>query len=257
MKRLIGKTALVTGASRLQGIGAAICRKLAAEGAVVYFTYWKAYDQTMPWGVAPDEPDRLQQEVLQTGVRCFRQECDLSQPGNIDELWLQVLDTIGPPDILVNNATYSTNVSYADITSEELDRHYAVNVRATLLLSANFGRHCPDNRGGRIISLTSGQSQGPMPNEIAYVATKGAIDAMTLSLAAEMAPKHITVNAVNPGPNDTGWMSDALKQELLPRFPMGRVGQPQDTANLVAFLASDEAAWITGQVIHSEGGFLR
>ncbi len=257
MKGLLGKTALVTGASRRQGIGAAICRKLAAEGVNLFFTYWTPYDQSMPWGISSEEPEHLEQTILQLGVQCAKQECDLSQPENIKSLWRQVTDTIGTPDILVNNATYSTNGTYADITASELDRHYAVNIRATLLLSAHFGRDCPDQRGGRIISLTSGQFQGPMPNEIAYVATKGAIDAMTISLAAEMAPKQITVNAVNPGPNDTGWMNPELKEELLPRFPMGRVGTPDDTANLVAFLASEDAAWITGQIIHSEGGFLR
>jgi 3-oxoacyl-[acyl-carrier protein] reductase len=96
-----------------------------------------------------------------------------------------------------------------------------------------------------------------MVGEIAYAATKGAVDALTLTLAAEVAAKGITVNAVNPGPTDTGWMTEAIKGELLPRFPMGRFGQPEDAARLIAFLASDDAEWITGQIIHSEGGFRR
>ena len=96
-----------------------------------------------------------------------------------------------------------------------------------------------------------------MPGELAYAATKGAIETFTVTLAAEVGHKGITVNAVNPGPTDTGWMTEELKRELVPRFALGRVGEPGDVARLVAFLASEEAAWITGQVIHSEGGFLR
>jgi 3-oxoacyl-[acyl-carrier protein] reductase len=96
-----------------------------------------------------------------------------------------------------------------------------------------------------------------MENEIAYAATKGAVDALTISLAAELAPKGITVNTVNPGPTDTGWMDRELKEELLKKFPQGRIGQPKDTAKLVNFLASEEAEWITGEIINSEGGFKR
>jgi 3-oxoacyl-[acyl-carrier protein] reductase len=143
------------------------------------------------------------------------------------------------------------------LTSELLDRHYAVNLRATALLSVEFARRFSGKGGGRIIQLTSGQSLGPMPGELAYAATKGAVEALTKTLAVELAPRGITVNAVNPGPTDTGWMTDEIKRELLPRFPMGRLGQPEDAARLIRFLVSPEAEWITGQVIHSEGGFMR
>jgi 3-oxoacyl-[acyl-carrier protein] reductase len=112
-------------------------------------------------------------------------------------------------------------------------------------------------KGGRIVNLTSGQSLGPMPSEIAYAITKGAIETLTYTLSQEIAAKGITINAVNPGPNDTGWMDDQLKADLIKRFPMKRLGTPQDTANLIGFLASEEAEWITGQIIHSEGGFKR
>ena len=107
------------------------------------------------------------------------------------------------------------------------------------------------------MNLISGQFLGPMPGELAYTASKGALQAFTVQLAAEVAELGITVNAVGPGPNDTGWMDDALREALLPRFPMGRIGRPEDAAALVAFLCSEEAGWITGQVVHSEGGFLR
>jgi 3-oxoacyl-[acyl-carrier protein] reductase len=132
-----------------------------------------------------------------------------------------------------------------------------VNLRAAALLSVGFARRYLGEPGGSIINLSSGQSLGAMPEELAYAATKGAIDAFTANLAAEVGHKGITVNAVNPGPTDTGWMTEEFKGELSAKFPTGRVGEPEDAARFVAFLASDEARWITGQIIHSKGGFLR
>ncbi|MBA2715294.1 MAG: SDR family oxidoreductase, partial [Rubrobacteraceae bacterium] len=146
---------------------------------------------------------------------------------------------------------------FEDLDAQVLDAHYAVNVRAMALLSVDFAQRYPGGPGGRIVNFSSGQAQGPMPGELAYVMTKGAIEAFTRTLAVEVGHKGITVNAVNPGPTDTGWISGELRQEILPKFPLGRIGQPEDAARLVAFLASDEAAWITGQTIHSEGGFFR
>jgi 3-oxoacyl-[acyl-carrier protein] reductase len=109
--------------------------------------------------------------------------------------------------------------------------------------------------GGRIVNLTSGQGRGPMPGKLAYVATKGAIEAFTTTLAAEVAPRGITVNAVDPGPTDTGWITGEVREHILSRSPMGRIGQPEDAARLIAFLASEEAGWVTGQIIRSTGGF--
>ena len=105
--------------------------------------------------------------------------------------------------------------------------------------------------------MTSGQFQGPMVEELAYATTEGAIDALTSTLSAEVAHLGITVNAINPGPTDTGWMTEEIKQGLKPMFPFGRIGEPKDAARLIKFLVSEEAEWITGQVIHSEGGFKR
>jgi 3-oxoacyl-[acyl-carrier protein] reductase len=166
-------------------------------------------------------------------------------------------ELLGSPSILINNAAHSERDGYERLDASILDAHYTVNVRATALLSVEFARRFGQRSGGRIIYLTSGQSLGPMPGELAYAASKGAVEAFTRTLAAEVGHKGITVNAVNPGPTDTGWMTEEVREELSAKFPMGRVGKPEDAAQLVAFLAGDEAAWITGQVIHSEGGFLR
>lgn len=244
---LRGRVAVVTGAGRRRGIGAAICRALAGKGADVFFTHWNDGES---------EPKLLLEELRVVGVRAEAFELDLSLPGSPERLLDTAIEWLGPPSILVNNAAHSTRDGYETLDAAILDAHYAVNLRATALLSVLFARRYK-GESGRIINLTSGQSLGPMPGELAYAATKGAIEAFTRTLASEVGHKGITVNAVNPGPTDTGWIPEELRSELPSKFPFGRVGEPEDAARLVAFLAGDEAAWITCQVIHSEGGFLR
>ena len=256
MEGLRGKVALVTGAGRRRGIGAAICRALAERGADVFFTYWRGYDRQMH-SADEDGPDALREELRGAGVRAEGAGVDLSLPDAPERLLDAVAGSLGQPSILVNNAAYSTRDGFENLDAGTLDAHYAVNIRAMALLCVGFARRYPGGPGGRIINLTSGQSLGPMPSELAYAATKGAIEAFTITLAAEVGHKGITVNAVNPGPTDTGWMTEDLKKELSMKFPAGRVGEPEDAARLVAFLAGDEARWITGQILHSEGGFLR
>jgi len=252
---LHGRIAIITGASRRIGIGAAVCRALATSGADIFFTHWSTFDRTVPLGVDKDGPASLQRELQARGVRCENLEADLSKVDTPKRIMDEVEMRLGPPSILVNNAAYSTRDGYEKLDAETLDAHYAVNIRGTFLLTVEFARRFSGKSGGRIINLTSGQSLGPMPGELAYIATKGAIEAFTVSLSAELASRGITVNAVDPGPTDTGWMTEEVKREMLPHFPQGRIGQPEDVARLIAFLASDAAAWITGQIIHSSGGF--
>lgn len=252
--RLEGKVAIVTGASRGGGIGAEICRELARDGAAVFFTHWGAYDRRMEYE-DPGGPTALLEELRALNARAEGLEVDLSDPEAPARVLETATERLGPPSILVNNAAHSTRDGYEDLDAEILDAHYAVNLRATALLSALFARGYEGDPGGRIINLTSGQDRGPMPRELAYAATKGAISSFTRTLASEVGPRGITVNAVNPGPTDTGWIHEGLERELLPRFPLGRIGAPADAARLVAWLASEEAGWITGQVINSEGGF--
>ena len=252
-----GKVALVTGAGRREGIGDAICRELAARGADVFFTYWTAYDRKMHWGADGDDPEALLMELRGAGVWAESVELDLSLPESPEKLLDEATEQLGPPSILVNNAAYSTRDGFEKLDAATFDAHYAVNLRAAALLSVGFARRFDAGSGGRIVNLSSGQSLGPMPEELAYISTKGAIEAFTRTLAAEVGHKGITVNAVNPGPTDTGWMSEETLRGLPSKFPTGRIGQPEDAARLVAFLAGEDASWITGQVIHSEGGFIR
>lgn len=250
---LRGKIAIVTGVSRRQGIGAAVCRAFAQCGADLLFTHWRQYDREMPYGPDEDGPAVIERELRARGVRVESLEIDLSLPESADRVIEETVRRLGVPSILVNNATHSTRSSIDDIHAAALDAHYAVNVRGTILLSAAFIRRYPGGPGGRIINLSSGQAITPMPGELAYAATKGAIEAFTSSLAPDVAARGITVNAVDPGATDTGWMLDGLKERIAAEMRMGRVGVPEDAARLITFLASDAAAWITGQVIHSRG----
>jgi 3-oxoacyl-[acyl-carrier protein] reductase len=251
------KIAIVTGVSRLKGIGREICCELAKSEFDIFFTYWTEYDNQMPWKVNGNEPELIQQEIREFGVKCEKLELDLSSENAIEILFRDVKNKLGCPLVLVNNATYSTQTTIDNLTAKELDKHYEVNLKATTLLTVEFVKQFDFNKNGRIINLSSGQSLGQMPNEIAYAITKGAIETLTYTLSQEIASKGITINAVNPGPNDTGWMDKKIKTELLNQFPMNRIGKPKDTAKLIGFLASEDAEWITGQIIHSEGGFKR
>ncbi len=254
---LRGRVALITGASRRRGIGAAIARALAAKGADIFLTYWRAYDRAMPWGEEGEPPDEFAEELRALGVRVQGLEVDLSAAEAATHVLDVAEERLGSLSILINNATYSTRDDYRSLDAATLDAHYALNIRAPMLLSTQFAHRYAGGPGGRIISLASGPSLGPMRGELSYATTKAAIEAFTRLLAVEVASKQITVNAVNPGPTDTGWMTDEIKEELRPRFPFGRMGVPGDVARLIAWLATDDAAWITGQVIHSEGGFVR
>ncbi|HEV2744451.1 MAG TPA: SDR family oxidoreductase, partial [Rubrobacter sp.] len=235
-EELRGRVAVVTGVGRRRGIGSAVCRALAARGADVALSYWKPYDRGMPWDPDEDEPRMLVGELTGAGVRAEAVEVDLSLAGSPGVLLDAVEERLGAPSILVNVAAHSVNDGYEILDAQTLDAHYAVNVRAMALLSVLFARRYPGGPGGRIVNFSSGQSLGPMQDELAYGMTKGAIETFTKSLAAGVGHKGITVNAVNPGPTDTGWISQELKRELLPKFPFGRLGQPEDAARLVAFL---------------------
>ena len=248
------RVALVTGVTRRQGIGAAIALTLAKNGVSLGIAHFRPYERTKTWDTHDDEPEKIISDLRKAGVEADGFEIDLGGTDGPKTLFEQVLKRFDHVDILVNNAAYATDTAVSSLRAEELDRHYEVNLRAPMLLSVEFVRAFQAGADGRIINLTSGQGLGPMPNELAYAATKGGIEAFTLSLSAAVAPLGITVNAVDPGATDTGWMSKQLRQRLLDSAPMGRLGLPADAANLISFLASAEAGWITGQIIRSRGG---
>lgn len=251
---LRGKIAIVTGVSRRQGIGAAVCRAFADCGVDLLFTHWRAFDRRA--GYADEEgPATIAEELRGTGVRIEHLEIDLSPADSPRRVIEAAVERLGIPSILVNNATHDPpgNRGIATLDAAELDLTYAVNIRGMALLTAEFIRHYAGGPGGRIINLTSGQSLGPMPDSLAYATTKGAVEAFTVSLAPAVAAHGVTVNAVDPGATDTGWMTDDQKTAWAAEMGMGRVGRPMDAARLITFLASDAGAWLTGQVIHSRG----
>ena len=221
---IIPGPALVTGAGREREIGTAVCRALAAAGHAVAFTI-------PPGGDGSALAAELGAEAIET-------------------------DLAGPA-VLVNNAAHSVNGGYAEMDGATLDAHYAVNVRAPVLLSCELLRRHAHGEPGRIVCLTSGQSQGPMLGELPYATTKAALEMFVKQVAPEAMALGVTVNAVNPGVTDTGWVTDAIRADVLPRMPAGRIGTGEDAARLIAWLCSADAAWVTGQVIGSEGGFVR
>jgi 3-oxoacyl-[acyl-carrier protein] reductase len=250
---LRGRVAIVTGASRLRGIGAATCRALAAQGCAIFFTTYPPYDATtFPESTTTMDPEKLAAELRGMGVPVAFMEVDLAQPNCATRIFDRVERLLGPASILVNNAAHSARDGFQELDASGLDAHYAVNVRATALLSVEFARR--HSKGpGRIINLTSGQEREPLAGELAYAATKGAISAFTRSLAREVAYKGIRVNAVDPGPTDTGWMSDQLKSQIIASSANGRLALSEDAARLIVFLASEAAERLNGEVIHARG----
>lgn len=253
---LNGKIAIVTGASRSQGIGSAVCLMLAEAGADIFFTHWSDYDKNEGIGAEEDYPNVLRNKIRELGVRCYHMEADLSESEAPTKILNCTEETLGTASVLINNATYHKSVDFRTLNAEILDRHYQINNSGTILLSTEFAKRFevafPGKRGGRIINFVS---KGPDPNNLAYIASKGMLIAITEPLSVGLAPIGITVNSIDPGPTDSGWIDKETKDSLSKFFPTGRVGQPEDAAKLIRFLASDESGWITGQVIKSEGGY--
>lgn len=198
------KIAIVTGVGRVKGIGKAICIELAKNDVDIFFTYWRNYDNQMPWTSEDWEPELIRDELRRLGVKCEKMEVDLRTETSIGALFNEAVKTVGPPTILINNATYSTSTDIFSITPTELDQHYLVNLKAVTLLCVEFARRYQGGRAGRIINLTSGQSLSAMSGEIAYAITKAGIETLTKTLAHDLAAKGITINAVNPGLTDSG-----------------------------------------------------
>ena len=260
---LRGRVAVVTGVSRRAGIGYAIARRLAAQGASLHLHHYVRHDRDQPWGADPGGPEAVIAGVTAAladpDAAVWHQQADLSDPGAPSRLIEAAAATSRFLDICIcNHARSGGDGPLGTLTAAMLDAHWAVNTRASILLAQAFAeRHDPSRPGGRIIFMTSGQDLGPMNAEVAYAASKGALASITRTLADQLADRAITVNTVNPGPVDTGYAPPDAHEAVRRHFPQGRWGEPDDPARLIAWLVTDEAAWITGQVINTEGGFRR
>lgn len=250
---------IVTGVSRRAGIGFAIARRLLDDGAkVLLHSFSPQHDAERLEAPAPEGTEALLAELGRTPECLQHIEADLGDPDAPRQVVRAAIDAFGAVDALVVNHAHDSDQSLETVSAEELDRAWAVNGRAAVLLAQAFAESHDDNRAdGRIVLFTSGQHLGPMPGELPYVLSKGAVHQVTRTLADELADRGITVNAINPGPVDTGWPSDQLRESLRHAFPAGRWGRPEDIAPIVAWLVSADSAWMTGQVIDAEGGFRR
>ena len=244
------KVALITGVGRKEGIGAAIALELARDGWDIAFNYWTPYDERMPWGTQPDDPRHLKTELSKIGRRAFDCPGDLSVTETAGTVMRDVTENLGPVSALILSHAESVDSSILTTSVESFDRHFAVNVRASWQLIAEFAAQIPST-GGRIVALTSDHVVHNLP----YGASKGALDRIVIAAARELAYLGITSNLINPGPVDTGWMSDEIREELIAMQPSGRLGTARDTANLVSILLSEKGSWISGQLIKSDGGF--
>jgi 3-oxoacyl-[acyl-carrier protein] reductase len=258
---LHNKRILVTGVSRSMGIGAAITRMLAQAGAQLATHGFAGYDGDMRY---PDASrtfaSDLAEELASLGhVVHALPSSDLSAEGVPEAIIRDAAEKLGHLDGLVLNHAYSTFCPIGEWTAAHIDAHLNTNVRASMLLIQAFAARIPPGLPGTVTLFTSGQCLGPMTNEIAYAVSKDAVIGLCRQAAAALAPRQIRVNCINPGPTDTGYLSpeDQLYRQVAKMFPTGRWGTPEDAARLVRFLHSEDAAWITGQVLSSEGGFNR
>lgn len=255
---LEGRVVLVTGVSREIGIGAAIARKAAERGADLFLASWPQADAEQSWGASPAFAEQFARRLGEDGARVGHLAVDLGDANGPARLLEAACERFGHVDALVANHARSSRQNLEDVTAEELDRTFAVNARASVLLAKEYAaRHDDERPGGRIVLFSSGQHLGGMPEELPYALSKGAIQQITASLAAHLAPRRITVNCVNPGPTDTGWADPELTARLIESLPLGRWGRPEDAARLVCWLLSDEGRWVVGQTINAEGGFVR
>ncbi|MGI4895936.1 MAG: SDR family oxidoreductase [Janthinobacterium lividum] len=250
------RVVIVTGASRRIAIGAGIARRVVADGASVLLHTWSPHDTEQPWGADVDGPQALIEELQDAGGRVTHLSADLADPDAPAAVVAAARDAFGHVDALVVNHARSSGQNLEDVTAAELDLSYAVNTRASLLLVQAFAaQHDNSRRGGRVLLFTSGQYHGAMPAELPYIASKAALHEVTRTLAVHLMPRAITVNCINPGPNDTGYADDHLRALVTGVNPGARWSTPTDTARLVGWLLSDEADWVTGQTIASDGGW--
>lgn len=248
----MARSVLVTGVGRSIGIGAAIARSLADDGWTVATSGHTDYDARMPWGADRDGPPQIGAAHL---------EADLGDPEAAGQLVEAAAAAVGPLTGLVLCHCESVDSSILDTTVESFDRHFAVNARASWLLIKAFAEQFPrvtdaDTAGqpaGRIVAITSDHTTFNLP----YGSSKAALDRIVIAAATELADLGITANVVNPGATDTGWMTPNIVDAVLDLTLRTRLGKPEDCANLVRWLCSDDGQWMNAQLLYSDGGTRR
>jgi len=246
-KKLSGKVAIVTGASK--GIGAEIAKHLAAEGAAVVVNY----------SSSKDGAERVVKEIKSNDGKAIAVHANVAKKPDIERLFAETLKAFGRLDILVNNAGIYEFAPLEDVTELHFHKQFDLNVLGLTLASQQAVKHF-GSAGGSIINISSVASTSTPPNTSVYSGTKAAVDAVTRSLAQELGPRNIRVNAINPGMVETegvhaaGIMASDSRKQVEAQTPLGRIGQPKDIAPAITFLASDDAAWITGETFHISGG---
>jgi 3-oxoacyl-[acyl-carrier protein] reductase len=240
MGNLTGKVAIVTGASR--GIGRAIAEQLGRDGASVVVNY----------AGSKEKAEEVVQAIKSLGAKAIAVQADMSNPDDVKRLFDTAESHFGSLHILVNNAGAFVMKPAIDITLEEFDKVINVNVRGVFLALQEAARRIQD--GGRIVNIASNVTIQSMANASVYAASKAAVEQFTRVLAKELGAQQITVNAVAPGATETDMMPDMVRATAPKMTPLGRLGQPKDIADVVAFVVSEEARWITGQIIGVNGG---
>ena len=247
MSRLAGKVAIVTGASK--GIGAGIAKSFGEAGASVVVNYASSREGA----------DRVVAQIREAGGKAIAVQGDVSKAADVKKLFAQTKQAFGAIDILVNNAGVFEFGPLESVTEKEFHREFDINVLGTLLATQEALNHFGPN-GGSVINISSVTSANPVPNSVVYSATKSAVDSITKSLARELAPRKIRVNAIAPGGVETegthtvGMIGSDFEKQIVAATPLGRLGQPEDIAKLALHLASDESAWLTGERITASGG---
>ena len=255
--RLDGQRILITGVSRPAGIGATLAKRLAQAGAVVAVHGFSDYDIVVhnPETVLTNGTETVAKNLSDCGLNVTAiTPSDLEKPGNAEKAVEEASAKLGGLDGLILNHAYSTHCEIGQWTPEHIDPHLLVNVRASMMMIQAFVDQVDTSNDNAITLFTSGQYLGPMVREIAYCVSKEAIICLCRQTSRLLGSKNIRVNCINPGPNDTGYCFGEVYEAVAKSFPSGRWGTPDDTADLVLFLHSSYAKWITGQVIASDGG---
>ncbi|SEO09133.1 SDR family oxidoreductase [Paenibacillus sp. OK076] len=246
MKKLTGKVAIVTGSSR--GIGRTIAEQLAELGADVVINY----------ASSPDKAEQVADIARQKGVRAITVQADLARKEDVERLFSETISQLGKVDILINNAGIMKTTPLADVTEEEFDQQFAINVKGTFFACQQALKHMEDQ--GRIVNFSTSVNGQMFPGYSVYAGTKGAVEQITRQLAKEFGSKQITINAVAPGPVNTELFSVGKTEQQLEGLrkmnAFGRLGEPEDIANVISFLVSAESQWVTGQTLRANGGFI-